>query len=463
MPPNDAAAIGARLDRLGSSRAIWTLVVLISLGGLFEGYTIFTAAVIAPGIVKAGILTASTTTFFGMAGYASFLAVTFAGFLVGTAGVSTIVDRFGRHTIFTWALLWFCIVSAVMAFQTTANGLNLWRFLSGIGLGVEMITIDAYLSELMPRTLRGRAFALSSAITFVSSPLCAALAIWLVPEAPYGFDGWRWVVLIGALGALAIWPLRLRIPESPRWLASRGRMAEAEAIVTALEARVRRDTGRELPPVAAPESMPVGIERPGRFSELFRPPYLSRTVMFSIFNLCQAVGLYGFSNWVPTLLVQQGIGVTRSLAYTFGMTLLVPFGPLIAMLFADKVERKWQIVGVAMVIALSGLAFSQERDPLLLIPTGALVTICGPILNYAFHTYQAELYPTRIRARAVGFVYSWSRVSGFLSSFLIAATLGDYGVTGVLMLISGSMVIVSLAIGLLGPLTKGRSLESLST
>lgn len=457
-----AAAIGARLDQLGSSRAIWTLVLLISAGGLFEGYTIFTAAYIAPGIVRSGILTAATTSFFGTTGYASFLAVTFAGFLVGTSCVSFVVDKFGRRRIFTWALLWFSIASAVMAFQATANGLNFWRFLSGIGVGVEAITIDAYLSELMPKASRGKAFALNTAILFTASPICAALAIWLVPISPYGLDGWRWIVLVGALGALVIWPLRLRIPESPRWLATHGRIAEAEAIVAALEARVRKDTGRELPPVERSATVAVETAGPGRFMEIFDRAYISRTVMLSIFNIFQAVGLYGFLNWVPTLLVQQGVSVTHSLSYTFGMSLAVPFGPLVAMAFADRIERKWQIVGVALIMAAAGLAFAQMRDPYLLIPTGAVVTLCGPILNFAFHAYQSELYPTRIRARAVGFVYSWSRISGFLSSFVIAATLGGYGVTGVLLLISGSMVVVALSIGLLGPRTSGRSLEALA-
>lgn len=457
-----AGAIGARLDRLGSSRAIWTLVVLISCASLFDGYVIFTAAYIAPGLVKSGILTAATPSFFGMTGYASFLAATFAGFLVGTSCVSFVVDKFGRRKVFTWALLWFCVTSGIMAFQSTANGLNLWRFLSGIGIGVEVVTIDAFLSELMPKTSRGKAFAINSSMTFASAPICAALAIWLVPVSPYGVDGWRWLVLIGSLGALAVWPLRLRIPESPRWLATHGRIAEADAVVAALEARVRRDTGRELQPVERSESVAVGDNGAGRFAEIFGRAYLSRTVMLSIFNIFQAIGLYGFLNWAPTLLVQQGISVTRSLGYTFGMSLAVPFGPLVAMLVADRIERKWQIVGVALLMAVAGVAFSEMRDPVLVVATGAVVTLCGPILNFAFHAYQAELYPTRIRARAVGFVYSWSRISGFLSSFVIAATLGGYGVTGVLLLISGSMVAVALSIGLMGPRTSGRSLEALA-
>jgi MFS transporter, putative metabolite:H+ symporter len=457
-----AGEIGARLDRLGSSKTIWLLVVLISCASFFEGYTIFMAAYIAPGIVKAGILTPSTRSFFGTTGYASFIAATFAGFLVGTSCISFIADRFGRRSIFTWALLWFSLSSAVMAFQTTASGLNFWRFMSGIGVGVEMVTIDAYLSELMPKASRGKAFALGSIISFIASPICAALALWLVDSARFDIEGWRWVVLIGSLGAIVVWPLRLAIPESPRWLVARGHFEAADRIVFALERRVERETGRPLAPLGHIESVSFDSVERGRVSEIFSRDYLSRTIMLCIFNIFQSVGLYGFGNWVPTFLVHQGINVTTSLGYSLGMALAAPVAPAIALFFADRFERKWQIVVTSLVMAGAGLVFSQVRDPALLVASGAIVTMCGPILNYCFHAYQAELYPTRIRAWAVGFVYSWSRLSGFFSSFFIAAALGSYGVTGALGLISGSMLVVAVSIGLMGPKTTRRSLETLA-
>ena len=106
-----------------------------------------------------------------------------------------------------------------MAFQHDVFGLNLWRFISGIGVGVELVTIDTYLSELVPANLRGRAFAINQAIQFCAVPVVALLAWLLVPRAPFGLDGWRWVVLLGASGAILVWWIRRRVPESPRWLA----------------------------------------------------------------------------------------------------------------------------------------------------------------------------------------------------------------------------------------------------
>ena len=110
----------------------------------------------------------------------------------------------------------------MVALQHDAAGLNFWRLISGVGLGVEMVTIGAYLSELAPKRLRGRAFAVNQAIGFVCVPVVSFLAWLLVPTAPLGLEGWRWVVLIGALAAPVVVFLRRGLPESPRWLAKRG-------------------------------------------------------------------------------------------------------------------------------------------------------------------------------------------------------------------------------------------------
>src|ERR1700683_3346690 len=222
-----AGSIGARLDRLPATRTIWRLGAPLSLGGVFGFYDLFFTGYIAPGLVRSGILTASTRGLFGTAGVASFVAAMFSGLFLGTALFGFVADRFGRRTIFTFSLLWYTVASVVMAFQNDVFGLNLWRFISGIGVGVELVTIDAYLSELVPKELRGRAFALNQTIQFSAVPLVALLAWLLVPRAPFGLDGWRWVVLTGAAGALIVWRIRRDVPESPRWLAQQGKLSEA--------------------------------------------------------------------------------------------------------------------------------------------------------------------------------------------------------------------------------------------
>ena len=184
--------------------------------------------------------------------------------------------------------------------------------------------------------------------------------------------------------------------------------------------------------------------------------------MLVLFNIFQTVAVYGFASWVPVLLTQQGVPFVHSLEYTFWIAILNPFGPLIAMKYADVLERKWQIVGLALAIAVFGTVFAQMRNPVFIILFGSLITVANNWFGSLFHTYQAELYPTRIRGKAVGFVYSWSRLSGIFVGFVIAALLKDFGTVGVFAFIAGSMAVVALAIGILGPKTSGVSLEVLS-
>src|SRR3954454_16142923 len=235
-PLGGADEISRRLENLPASSYVWRLVILLSLGGCFEIYDLFLTGYIAPGLNRSGLLTTTTQAFFGFSGIGAFVAATFAGLFVGTFFLSFVADRFGRRAIFTYALLGYSAASVIMACQTTPGGLLLWRFVAGIGIGVEIITIDAYITELVPSWMRGRAFAINQAVMFTAVPVVAALAWWLVPIAPYGLDGWRWVVLIGAGGSMAIWILRLFVPESPLWLARNGRLDEADRILNTIEA-----------------------------------------------------------------------------------------------------------------------------------------------------------------------------------------------------------------------------------
>ncbi len=449
--------ISRRLESLPGSSHLWRLVILLSLGGCFEIYDLFLTGYIAPGLNRSGLLTTKTEAFFGFSGIGAFVAATFAGLFAGTFFLGFLADRFGRRSIFTWALLGYSAATVAMACQTTSGGVLLWRFLAGIGIGVEIITIDAYITELVPSWMRGRAFAVNQAVMFIAVPIVAALAWWLVPQAPYGIEGWRWVVLIGAAASMVIWILRLFVPESPLWLARHGRTAEALKILATLESA--GGTAPARPGKIADEAPARAATKVG-YAELFKPPYVSLVLLFMIFNLCQAFGVYGFANWVPALLVEKGITVTKSLQYSFIIAFAYPIAPLLAASFADRFERKWIICGAAVAISAFGMVFAQLTLPALLILCGVLITASNMTMSYAYHAYQTEVFPTAIRARASGLVYSMSRVSATFSGFIVAYMLREAGVAGVFGLITAAMVVVIVAIATFGPDVRGKPLDA---
>jgi putative MFS transporter len=346
-----------------------------------------------------------------------------------------------------------------MAFQTSAEGVNLWRFIASVGIGLEQVTIDTFIPELVPPQGRGRAFAFYQFIAFLIVPIVAFLGWLLVPLSPLGLDGWRWIALISAAGALAAWWLRRSLPESPRWLARHGQLERAESTLRDIEARVAKDIGGPLPPVSATKA-----ERPGSstFGELFKPPYLGRTVMMSTFNLLSVVGYYGFAAWVPTLLIDKGITVTTSLLYAFIIAIANPVGPLLGFLVADRMERKWQIVCSGIGIGGFMLLFATQTNQAAIIVLGILVTLSNNWLSFTFHSYQAELFPTRVRARAVGFVYAWGRASAAFVGLLIGFFFSQGGTLGVALFIGVAMTLMILVIGIFGPKTLNQPLEEIS-
>jgi len=451
-------SLTARLDRLPATRTVWRIIALLSLALFFELYDMLMTGVIAPGLTASGILTMTTPGLFGAAGIASFVAALFAGLTVGTVSAGLFTDRFGRRAIFTWAMLGYTLFSIAMAFQSTAWGLNSCRFLAGIGLGIELVTIDIYISELVPKHVRGRAFAFSQTCGFTAVPIVGILAWALVPRAPLGLEGWRWVVLIGASSALAAWYIRRRLPESPRWLMQVGRHREAEDVISQLERKVRTEYGAALPEPVENETP----ARPSRFAEIWTPPYRGRAIMMAIFNIAQSIGFYGFTNWVPTLLISRGVGTTHSLLYTAIIAIAAPVGPLLGVKIGDRLERKWLICGAAGTAAGCGLLFGQATVAIALIILGVLITVANNTMSFAYHAYQAELFPTRLRAKAVGCVYSFSRASAAVNAFLIALVLRNFGAAGVFAFIGGAMLIVVITIGGFGPRTTGQALEEIS-
>ncbi|MGH8820640.1 MAG: MFS transporter, partial [Rhodoferax sp.] len=268
MAAQKSAEIASRLDRLPSSRTVWNIVILISLGGVFEFYDLFFTGYVAPGMVQSGLFTPESLGIFAalkplaVAGFGTFVFATFAGLWLGALLFGFVADRYGRRMVFTWSLVWYMVCTAIMAFQTSGFALDIWRFIAGIGIGVELVTIDTYISELVPSRERGKAYAVNQFITFLVVPLVAFLAFILKDTHPFGLDYWRVVILVGTVGAAVVWWLRRHLPESPRWLARHGREEEAERIVSDIERRVVAEKGG----IALDQPEPPVQEKEGRGS-----------------------------------------------------------------------------------------------------------------------------------------------------------------------------------------------------
>jgi putative MFS transporter len=444
--------IAERIERLPLGRFHRRFIALVSLGNFFDLYDIFIVAYIGAVLQQSGFLTLRQFTFFVAAG--------FLGMFVGTVVFGMGSDRMGRRSAFILLLLIYSVFTFADAFAPTAGWLIALRFFAGVGIGAEIVVIDTYVTEVVPGRARGRYVAITQVAGFCAVPVAAVLSRLLVPTH-FLMSGWRWVMVIGASGALLSWWFRRRLPESPRWLESRGRVAEADAIMTALENESFSKEGKRIYTEDTESAEGTEKKESGSFWELWRRPYLSRTVMLVIFQALQTIGFYGFANWAPTFLLKRGVSLLHSLEYTLLIALVSPIGPLLAAITSDRMERKWTIVVLALLVAGLGLGFGNSIAPAAVVGFGALLTLANYWFSAAFHAYQAEMFPTRLRATGVGFTYSWSRLSAAFTSILIGAVL-VHGVPAVFAVLAVAMILVAGVVAVMGPRTNGLVLEEIA-
>jgi MFS transporter, putative metabolite:H+ symporter len=443
------AAIAARMDRLPVTPLHRRAVVVIGLGQFFDLYEIFLAGVLSSVLASQFKLEKGVV--------ALLLASAFIGMFVGAIALGRIADRLGRRRAFLLRLGIYSTFSLLSAFSPGPAMLVATRFLAGVGIGAEPPIADSYLSDLLPPRHRGRYIAWAYTIGFLGVPASGFLARGLAPIAPLGVEGWRWMFVIGALGSVVVAFLRRSLPESPRWLAANGRGEEADAVVRRFEA--------DLPAAELPEPDPVRVaprER-GSFRELLVPPFRRRTGMMGLFHLLQSFGYYGFGTLVPLVLVAKGFPVVQSLLFVALTFLGYPIGSLLSLPLVERVERKVLLVASGLAMAVFGLLFGLSDAPVAIVVFGFLYTVISNVFSNSFHIYQAEIFPTRLRATASGSTYALSRLSNALLPFILLPVLAAFGPLAMFAVVSAAMVVVALDIGILGPRSTGRDLESVNT
>ncbi|HEX4202636.1 MAG TPA: MFS transporter [Ktedonobacteraceae bacterium] len=445
------ATIAARLDRLPLFSLHRKLATVLGLGTFFDLFDIFLGGVLAPILAKVYGLNVLETSLVISAG--------FFGMFVGAIVLGIISDYLGRRTMYMLDLLIYSVFTLLAAFSPSFYWFIACRFLAGLGLGATPPITDVYLGEMVPTHARGRYTAWSYTLGFLGVPVVGLLSRFLVPTNVL-WSGWRWILVIGALGALVVWFVRRGLPESPRWFEIRQRQDEAESVLNNIEQEAMRETNlKELPDA---EEVVVEPQEKASLAEMFTGQYTKRTIMLWIFQILQTVGYYGFGSLAPIVLTAKGFSIFATLGYTALIYLGYPVGSLISIPLVERFERKWLIVGSAIVMALLGLLFGFSTSVPLIIGSGFLLTVVSNFFSNAFHIYQAEIFPTRMRGTAVGVAYSLSRLTSAVLPLAAIPLLKASGPIAVFTAAAIILVVLCLDVGFLGPRSTGQTLEDIA-
>jgi putative MFS transporter len=439
-----ARTIAARLDRLPVGRWHRALVAVVGLGCFFNFFEVAIGTLMVPLLPAGWVATTWETSLI--------IGSTFAGELVGALALTPLADRFGRRRMFQINLVGYAALAVVCAFSTDATMLIALRFALGVGLGAELALADAYLAELLPPSHRGRLATRAYAFGMLAVPVAGALAT-LLPHMMAGLASWRWLLLFSSLGAVIIWLLRRRLPESPRWLLSRGRAEEAELALSAIEVRA---TGASGAPVTT--SVPVAAETEPA-PRLLRPPLLGRTVLTCLLETLGPVGFYGFASIAPLALLHKGFTVVESLGYTAVTALGYPAGAALLTLVVDRVQRRTLTIAASLGVAGFGVVFGLAGTTWLVVTAGIATSLLSVIQATVSRTYSAELFPTAVRSTVLGRTYALSRLVAAilpLGALTVLTALGP----GILYLLCAALIIaMSLSVAVLGPRTNATRLE----
>jgi putative MFS transporter len=445
--PSRGANVAHRLDRLPISSVHRSVLIALAFAYFFELGDLNTFSFAAPALIKYWHLPIATISFITSA--------TFFGLFLGAVSGGWLADRLGRKRSLIYAVVCYTLFSLLSALAFDPISLGVMRLLTGLGLASMTIIANTYISEFFPAASRGKYQAWTITIGLIGIPATAWVARFLVPLS---FWSWRLVFVWGALGALALFFI-VRMFESPRWYEVHGREEAANDVMGRIEAKVRAEKG-PLPPAAPPVAHRVVRSVP--YWELFRGQYLGRTVLLLAAWVFQTLGFYGFQTWVPILLSQHGFSIASSLTFTSIIQIGAPFGALIAALIAERLDRKWGITLVAVVIAICGLLYGLTFQPALIIVFGFLVALFLQTFAPLLYAYTPELYPTEARASGTGLTYGAGRLANVLGPIIVGALFVSSGYFSVFVYVAACWLLVALAVGIFGPLTSRRSLEAVS-
>ncbi len=379
---------------------------------------------------------------------ARFISATFVGMVIGAAGAGWLGDRYGRRFTYQFNLAVFGLASFACALAPTIAWLISARFVTGVGLGAEIVIGYATLLEFIPPGHRGRWAALLSLLTNFGL-FASTLVSWLViPEF-----GWRPMFAIAGAGAFFVLWLRKTMPESPRWLAAQGRLAEAGAVVAAAEA--------EAPP-GLPQ--PVLPDLPAAATALSPGVFVKRALVGSVMQAVVSIAIYGFVAWVPTFLVQHGMAINRSLGQSVLMSMGGPAGAAVGWLLSDRIGRRPAIIGASLLAAACGTAFAHaSSEPMAIVLGFTMFTLIYFLVAVIVAGYVPELFPTAVRMRGNAITSVAGRLTAIFVPFAVVWLFTAGGLSYVLGGVAAALVLQAALVALYREETNGRSLEAIAS
>jgi putative MFS transporter len=441
-----AVNAGARLDRLPVSSFHYRIFWLVGAGMFFDGYDLYIAG---------GVIASVLQTKFALPPQIpQFVSLTFVGMTIGALITGFVGDKMGRRFTYQINLLIFGLASLAAAFAQDMNQLIACRFVQGLGLGAEIVVGYSTLTEFVPPKTRGRWLSMMAFLVVAGFPVTALLGYLIIPAF-----GWRPMFIIAAIGSLVVWYLRKNLPESPRWLESQGRAAEAEALMQEIE-QESAEMG-PLPPVVVPAPVAQVAAM-----DMLRPPLLQRLLVGCWVLITINTLIFGFVIFLPQFFLRQGLTIANSLAYTLVLSIASLVGCVLGAWLSDAVGRRWSIIGASVVTIVSGYIYARfdaASDPTIVLSTGFVLIVAIYVQTaILFGVYTPELFPTEIRLRANGICNTFGRGATVVSPFIVTALMASYQLPGVVWLMIGLVVIQIVVVWAWGVEPRNRGLEDVA-
>ncbi|WP_298271321.1 MFS transporter [uncultured Bradyrhizobium sp.] len=445
--------ISARIERLPFARFHVHLLLMGGLGYLFDAMDAAVLAFILPVLRTAWSLTNVET---GVLGSSTFVGYLFGALLAGTLG-----DLIGRRAVMMSALALYCAASLVSAAVDGWPAFFAARVVAGMGTGAESAIIAPYLAEFVARRYRG-AFTGALAGFFSFGFVAAALLGYFI--VPAYENGWRIVLVITAVPVVMLLWWRRSLPESPRWLESRGRETEASAVLDRIEASFARE-GPVLPAPIAEPALPAVSSGTllGNFAALLAGRQARITTMTWIMWLSITFSYYSFFVWIPGLLVQNGMSITKSFGYSLAMYCAQVPGYFTAAFFNERIGRQATIASYMLLGGVSALGLAFAKSDAEIMTAGLLLSFFMNGTYAGVYAYTAEVFPTSIRTTGAGLASAIGRIGAIAAPILVGYLYPNFGFAGVFGVTTSVLLIGALTVVLMGVPTRGRSLEEIAS